>query len=75
MEYKVVHFISSIDLSSGGPARSMPAICLGIKALGVKCEVHSFASTQPNDKKLRENGIAVSLYSPPKNIIFSLMKN
>ena len=72
MEYKVVHFISSIDLSSGGPARSMPAICLGIKALGVKCEVHSFASTQPNDKKLRENGIAVSLYSPPKNIIFSL---
>ena len=58
---KVIHFISSIDLASGGPARSMPSICLGMKAVGVDCEVHSRNSENPNKQKLIEAGIPVVL--------------
>lgn len=61
MSYKVIHFISSIDLASGGPSRSMPSICLGMKSVGVDCEVRSRDSEHPNDKKLLEASIPVTL--------------
>ncbi|MCF0199094.1 MAG: glycosyltransferase, partial [Bacteroidaceae bacterium] len=65
---KVIHFISGIDLASGGPARSMPAMCLGLKDVGVQCEVRAHLSAQPNDAKLRAAGIPVHLVPQPSGV-------
>lgn len=59
MKYKIIHCISSIDVSYGGPARSMPSICIAMKKNGVECLVVTKESKNPNSQKLLENGIPV----------------
>lgn len=39
----------------------MPSMCLGLKGVGVSCEVYSHESKNPNDKFLKEAGIPVHL--------------
>ena len=68
MSYKIQYFISGIDLSSGGPSRSLPSLCLGMKAVGVDCEVHAHWSPNPNDEKLRDAGVPVFLAKKPRGI-------
>ena len=71
-KYKILHYISGIDLASGGPARSMPSICLAMQQVDVYCEVHARQTENPNDKKLKEAGIPVILVNPPSGKIKSL---
>lgn len=68
MSFKVILYITGIDLASGGPARSMPSICLGMKAVGVDCEVRSHITPNPNNKKLEEAGVFVKLVPRPSGV-------
>jgi glycosyltransferase involved in cell wall biosynthesis len=43
----VLHVISSIDVSSGGPARSVPKSCEGLAKLGIDIEIITQKSSNP----------------------------
>lgn len=60
MELEIIHCISSIDVSYGGPARSMPSICIALKKVGIKCKVITKESPNPNSQKLIENDIPIT---------------
>lgn len=53
----VLHIISSIDISSGGPSRSVPQTCLELAKLGVNVEIITQVTENPviipKNKKLK----------------------
>lgn len=44
----VTHVITTLDKSAGGPSRSLPSMCLGLKKEGVVCNILTYKSTNPN---------------------------
>lgn len=67
MSYKVLHYITDIDLSSGGPSRSMPSMCIGLNKIGINCEVYAQKTENPNNQQLQKYGIPVHLVERPSN--------
>jgi|LSQX01.3.fsa_nt_gb glycosyltransferase involved in cell wall biosynthesis len=57
---KVVHSITSLDLSAGGPSRSLPNICIGLKRKGVNQQIVTYNSKNPNSRKLIDENIDVT---------------
>lgn len=55
----IIQAINDIDLSHGGPSRSMPTMCLGLKREGVDCQVLTYRSSRPNELKLIEADIPI----------------
>jgi glycosyltransferase involved in cell wall biosynthesis len=60
---KVVHSITSLDLSAGGPSRSLPNICIGLKDQGLEQQIITYNSKRPNIDKLRFENIDVQFVS------------
>ncbi len=57
---KVVHCIGSLDLSSGGPSRSLPNICIGLKRKDVDQHIITYATQNPNSDNLIKENIELS---------------
>ena len=56
---KVSQVIISLDKSIGGPARSLPTMCIGLKNLNVCSDVLTYQSKNPNVESLIEKGIGL----------------
>lgn len=56
---KIIQAINDIDLSHGGPSRSMPTMCLGLKREGITCQVLAYHSGNPNEEKLIKASIPI----------------
>ena len=53
---KITHSIASLDLSAGGPSRSLPNICIGLKRNGINQHIVTYDSRNPNsDMLIKEN--------------------
>lgn len=65
---KVVHSIASLDLSAGGPSRSLPNICIGLKRKGVNQQIVTYNSKNPNSRKLIDENIDVTLIQKKNKI-------
>lgn len=64
-QFKILHCLDYIDLSLGGPSRSVPSLCLALKKEGVQSVVLSHNSLNANAGVLRDAGIDILLKEPP----------
>lgn len=72
---KVLHCISSLDKSGGGPVRSVPTLCVGLSKVGVQCEVLAYNSRNPNVEELKVNGIMCRLQKQPTSFREKILCN
>lgn len=70
----VIHSIEDIDFSHGGPSRSVPNLCIGLKDVGIDCEVLTYHSGNPNDKKLNEKNISIRFLPIEKGLVKRLLR-
>jgi hypothetical protein len=66
MKIKVLQSISSIDLSVGGPARSLPNMCIETQKYGVDNTIITYKSDNPNNSGLSENNVEVLFVNKEK---------
>lgn len=67
---KVLHVISSVDESTGGPARSVPQTCIELAKLGVQIEI--IAQPSPNPVSIQEiPNLKVTFYTNRELIQFA----
>lgn len=71
---KVVHSITSLDLSAGGPSRSLPNICIGLKRKGINQQIVTYNSKKPNSRKLIEENIDVTFIQKQSLLDFDYKK-
>ena len=57
---KITHSIATLDLSAGGPSRSLPNICIGLKSKGVEQQIITIETPNPNVKKLIREKVDVT---------------
>lgn len=57
----VTHCISTIDINSGGPGRSVPTLCKGLSALGLGQTIFSHKTYNPNLELLKKSDVDVKL--------------
>lgn len=67
-QFKILHCLDYIDLSMGGPSRSVPSLCLALKNEGIESVVLSHDSKNANVADLRDAGINYLLKEPPKGV-------
>lgn len=56
---QVLQCISSLDLSIGGPARSLPTMCVGTQNKGIINEILTYESRSPNIEKFKKGNISI----------------
>lgn len=56
---KIIHSIATLDMSAGGPSRSLPNICIGLNRKGVEQQIITFNSKNPNTHQLIEDNIDI----------------
>ena len=61
---KVLSFVSSIDLSSGGPSRSVPMLAKGLAELGVDITLMAIRSENMNIHALEGTSVKLKVISP-----------
>lgn len=66
---KIIQVIRDLDLNHGGPSRSLPTTCIGLKKQGACCEVLTYQTKYPNTEGLIANDIKVSLVQPETKFI------
>ncbi len=71
---KVVHSITSLDLSAGGPSRSLPNICIGLKRKGINQQIVTYNSKKPNSRKLIEENIDITFIQKQSLLDFDYKK-
>ena len=67
----ITHSISSLDLSLGGPSRSLPNICIGLNNKGLKQQIVTHNSKKPNIDKLLKENIKVSFVNRSRFDVFA----
>ncbi|WP_289006650.1 glycosyltransferase [Parabacteroides sp.] len=68
-QFKILHCLNYIDLSMGGPSRSVPSLCLALKKEGIQSIVLSHNSLNANVEMLRDTGIDLLLKDPPVGLL------
>ena len=61
---KVLSFVSSLDLSSGGPSRSVPMLAKGLAELGVDITLMAIRSENMNIHALEGTSVKLKVISP-----------
>ena len=61
---KVLSFVSSLDLSSGGPSRSVPMLAKGVAELGVDITLMAIRSENMNIHALEGTSVKLKVISP-----------
>ena len=61
---KILSFVSSIDLSSGGPSRSVPMLAKGLAELGVDITLMAIRSENMNIHALEGTSVKLKVISP-----------
>ena len=61
---KVLSFVSSLDLSSGGPSRSVPMLAKGLAELGVDITLMAIRSENMNIHALEGTSVRLKVISP-----------
>ena len=62
---EVLHCISSLDKSGGGPARSVPSLCIGLINIGIQSKILAYSSQNPNIENLQKSGVEYCLQKQP----------
>lgn len=58
----------SLDKSCGGPSRSLPTMCLGLKKINVYSDILTYQSEDPNVDVLRKNGFNLFFVKPERGV-------
>ena len=61
---KVLHSISGLNLSSGGPSLSVWSLLTGLRELNVDAEIVTYQSQQKNDEMIGEGSFVKAIPSP-----------
>ena len=65
---RVLQVITSLDKDCGGPSRSLPTMCVGLKNINVCCDILTYQSPNPNTDALMESGVKVLLAENETNL-------
>ncbi len=69
---RIIEFITSLDMANGGPSRSLPTLCIGLKRIGVECEVLTFDSPDPNIEDLNKHKVETTLIKKECSVLKKL---